>query len=218
MGAALFFRRGDEDIAPYGVVSVGIVGDGACDVPCGPWRGGEPSVSADAHGAPTVSMACPVFDDLFSFHQRKEKRKRNAARDQWSLDLLARLYCPKTGKSAATRIGRRIFPGWKCWIAPTPRSAAAFPLKGRSRYFYRRKGKRLSGGDAEAILDFAAKLPHRQFAVQGVTLSDAYSRAKEVLKPSVSKGVFAYFFRDTPKIRANGDGFLAGGTHAARSA
>ena len=25
-------------------------------------------------------------------------------------------------------------------------------------------------------------------------------------------------FRDTPKIRANGDGFLAGGTHAARSA
>ena len=115
-------------------------------------------------------------------------------------------------------MGRRIFPGWKCWIAPTPRSAAAFPLKGRRRYFYRRKSKRLSGGDAEAILDFAAKLPYRQFAVQGVTLSDAYSRAKEVLKPSVSKGVFAYFFRDTPKIRANGDGFLAGGTHAARSA
>ena len=90
-------------------------------------------------------------------------------------------------------MGRRIFPGWKCWIVPTPRSAAAFPLKGRRRYFYRRKGKRLSGGDAEAIPDFAKKLPHRQFAVQGVTLSNAYSRAKEVLKPSVSKGVFWYF-------------------------
>ena len=53
-----------------------------------------------------------------------------------------------------------------------------------------------------------------QFAMYAELASDRFSRVKEVLKPWVSKGAFGDFFRDTPKTRANGDGFLAGGTHA----
>ena len=45
---------------------------------------------ADAYALPAVPMACPVADGLFSFQQRKEKRKRNAARNRWFLDFL----CP----------------------------------------------------------------------------------------------------------------------------
>ena len=45
-------------------------------------------VGADAYELPAVSMDCPVSDGLFSFQQRKEKRKRNAARHRWFLDLL----------------------------------------------------------------------------------------------------------------------------------
>ena len=43
---------------------------------------------ADAYALPAAPMACPVSDGLFSFQQRKEKRKRNAARNRWFLDLL----------------------------------------------------------------------------------------------------------------------------------
>ena len=43
---------------------------------------------ADAHKLPAVPMACPAAGGLFSFQQRKEKRKRNAARNRWFLDFL----------------------------------------------------------------------------------------------------------------------------------
>ena len=89
-------------------------------------------------------------------------------------------------------MGRRVFPGWKCWIAPTPRSAAAFPLKGRRRYFYRRKSKRLSGLEGS---QYHISVNDRSLAQRGVggRALDRVMRAKEVLKPSVSKGVFWYF-------------------------
>ena len=89
-------------------------------------------------------------------------------------------------------MGRRIFPGWKCWIVPTPRSAAAFPLKGRRRYFCRRKSKRLSGLEGS---QYHISVNDRSLAQRGVggRPLDRVMRAKEVLKPSVSKGVFWYF-------------------------
>jgi hypothetical protein len=43
---------------------------------------------AYAHALPAELSPCPVADGLFSFQQRKEKRKRNAARNRWFLDLL----------------------------------------------------------------------------------------------------------------------------------
>ena len=45
---------------------------------------------AYAYVLPARLIPCPVADGLFSFQQRKEKRKRNAARNRWFLDLL----CP----------------------------------------------------------------------------------------------------------------------------
>ena len=88
---------------------------------------------------------------------------------------------------------KRIFPGRKCCTVSASRSAAAFTPKYRNKYSYRRKGKRPSGGDTGAMLDFATKLPHRRFAVQGLSFSCKYSRAKEGWKPLVSTGVFWYF-------------------------
>ena len=66
-------------------------GGGFCNAKAGGRDTPHPSgtvLGADAHGLPAMLQPCPVSDGLFSFHQRKEKRKRNAARNRWFLDLL----------------------------------------------------------------------------------------------------------------------------------
>jgi len=58
---------------------------------------------------PAMPMACPVSDGHLSFHRRKERWERNAARNRWFLDFLARITSCKAHLPAARFVGTIVF-------------------------------------------------------------------------------------------------------------
>ncbi len=77
---------------------------------------------------PAILPPCPVSDGHLSFHQRKERWERNAARNRWFLDFLARATCGKTGLVSATRTGVYLSVT-KCGIAPASNSLSRLSLQ-----------------------------------------------------------------------------------------
>ena len=153
---------------------------------------------------PALLLSCPVSDGLFSFHQRKEKRKRNAARNQWFLDQLRAsrshaFHQPKIHRLRlvflgchgslhgavllnilvpATRVVRKAF--WcKSGIVPASLFAAA-PLRNLEAVpptFC--KGKRTSEGDAQDYATFKESLPTLIFARLTLTQVKKFSAGRK---------------------------------------